>query len=267
MPRAWSQLPSGFFDTTAVEPDAGEPDDADAPAAKGWAGLSALLPAPKVATKPSGGASLYTRAQTLGVPKAPKKTAVPALQVDPDAPVPPPHAAVAAPPPRVGPSSSSLRPRIDTSMYASSELPAAGAGGGGGFGAEPAAAMSTTYDVAAGPQLPDMAAEQFAAAAEMAGVDASQVVSISQDALKRAIRPATEYAIAPKDAEEVKITAKFFNRSTGAIETTYQPNKLHKRKHQINSLAADCAASSIELAQRRSSGFKTKQETQAKYGW
>ena len=150
-------------------------------------------------------------------------------------------------------------------MYASSEPPTAGLGSQGG--AEPAAAVSTTYDVAAGPQLPDMAAEQFAAAAELAGVDASKVISISQDTLKRAIRPATEYAIAPKDAEEVKVTAKFFNRSTGSMETTYQPNKLHKRKHQINSLAAECAANSIELAQRRGAGFKTKQETQAKYGW
>ena len=72
------------------------------------------------------------------------------------------------------------------------------AGAGGQGGGEPAAAVSTMYDVAAGPQLPDMAAEQFAAAAELAGVDASKVVSISQDTLKRAIRPATEYAIAPK---------------------------------------------------------------------
>ena len=258
-----SQLPAGFFDT-AVEPDAGEPEDADVPAVKGWAALSALLPAPKVASKPSSGASLYNRAQKLGAPKAPKKTAVPALQVDPNAPAPPPPAAaaVAAPPPRAGPSSSSLRPRIDTSMYASSEPPTSAAGA-----AEPPAAMSTTYDVAPGPQLPDMAAEQFAAAAEMAGVDASKVVSISQDTLKRSIRPANEYAIAPKDAEEVKVTAKFFNRSTGGIETSYQPSKLQKRKHQINSLAAECAANSVELAQRRSAGFKTKQETQAKYGW
>jgi hypothetical protein len=42
---------------------------------------------------------------------------------------------------------------------------------------------------------------------------------------------------------------------------------VHKRKHQINSLAAECAANRIELEQRKSQGHKSKQQTQAKYGW
>ena len=45
------------------------------------------------------------------------------------------------------------------------------------------------------------------------------------------------------------------------------PYQVHKRKHQINSLAADCAANRIELEQRKSQGHKSKQQTQAKYGW
>ena len=59
----------------------------------------------------------------------------------------------------------------------------------------------------------------------------------------------------------------FYNRKTGGLETTFKANKMQKRKHQINSLAAEAAERSVEFAQRRGSNFKTKAETQAKYGW
>jgi len=65
----------------------------------------------------------------------------------------------------------------------------------------------------------------------------------------------------------VKISANFWNRKTGAVEEYHKPNKLQKRKHQINSLAFDVKEKATELAQRRSSGNLTKQQTQAKYGW
>uniref|UniRef100_A0A0D9VCU0 Proline-rich protein PRCC n=1 Tax=Leersia perrieri TaxID=77586 RepID=A0A0D9VCU0_9ORYZ len=46
-----------------------------------------------------------------------------------------------------------------------------------------------------------------------------------------------------------------------------KPSKLHKRKHQIGSLFFDMKQKEMELAERRSKGFLTKAETQAKYGW
>ena len=60
---------------------------------------------------------------------------------------------------------------------------------------------------------------------------------------------------------------------TGGCDAAVRPSPsrqfsdIQLTRHQINSLAADCAEKSIELAQRRSAGYKTKQETQAKYGW
>ncbi|KAL5721211.1 hypothetical protein ACHQM5_013799 [Ranunculus cassubicifolius] len=46
-----------------------------------------------------------------------------------------------------------------------------------------------------------------------------------------------------------------------------KPSKLHKRKHQIGALYFDMRAKESELAERRSKGYLTKAETQAKYGW
>ena len=51
------------------------------------------------------------------------------------------------------------------------------------------------------------------------------------------------------------------------MEQQYQANSQQKRKHQINSLAADAMARSSEIAARGSKGMKSKKETAAKYGW
>lgn len=51
------------------------------------------------------------------------------------------------------------------------------------------------------------------------------------------------------------------------VSTKGKPTKLHKRKHQIGSLYFDMRQKEMELAERRSKGFLTKAETQAKYGW
>lgn len=276
------KLPANFFDAPA-ERDAGEDDDADAPPQKGWAGLSALLPPPTARPKSTGGASsLYARAQKLGS-GGPKKVSVPQLQGperdDPDsrehqAPSQPTHAPVGSSSsdrPRAGGVSAAatgLRPRVDTSMYdtgASShdagptDEPNAPYAGGG----------AETYSMAPGPQLPDWQAEQYAAAADMAGVGSSEVIEVSQEQVKRAMPKfdPSLYTQKPPDEEEVAIKAKFYNRSTGTFETTFKSSSIHTRKHQINSLAQQCAANRVELEQRRAQGHKTKQQTQAKYGW
>lgn len=46
-----------------------------------------------------------------------------------------------------------------------------------------------------------------------------------------------------------------------------QPTKNQNRKHQINSLAFSAAESELELLEARGRQYKTKAETQAKYGW
>ena len=63
------------------------------------------------------------------------------------------------------------------------------------------------------------------------------------------------------------VKAKFYNRSTGTFETTFKSSSIHKRKHQINSLAAQCAEQRVELEQRMRHGSKSKAQTAAKYGW
>jgi len=282
------KLPSNFFDSPA-EPDAGEDvDDADVAPQKGWAGLSALLPAPTARPKPSGGAnSLYGRAQKLGAGGPAKKVSVPKMQdpfaKDPDkkeqgdryrdhlVPSEPSQmqdlGGASSDRPRAGgvSAAATLRPKVDTSMYsgAGEDEPNAPYMGGGGD--------AETYSVAPGPHIPDWEAQQYAAAADMAGVGTSEIQEVTQEMIKRGVArngiDATLFAQKQPDEDEVAIKAKFYNRSTGAYDTTYKASSVHKRKHQINSLAADCAANRIELEQRKSQGHKSKQQTQAKYGW
>ena len=92
------------------------------------------------------------------------------------------------------------------------------------------------------------------------------MVSVSQDEMRAAFGPARQYEV-PAPPQEVKIAAEFWNRSSGSKESTYQPSRLQKRKHQINSLAAQCAEQRVELEQRMRHGSKSKAQTAAKYGW
>ncbi|KAL7264027.1 hypothetical protein ACSBR1_002060 [Camellia fascicularis] len=67
--------------------------------------------------------------------------------------------------------------------------------------------------------------------------------------------------------DQVKLTGIAFGPSYQPVSTKGKPTKLHKRKHQIGSLYFDMRQKEMELAERRSKGFLTKAETQAKYGW
>lgn len=67
--------------------------------------------------------------------------------------------------------------------------------------------------------------------------------------------------------DQVKLTGIAFGPSYQPVSTKGKPSKLHKRKHQIGSLYFDMKQKEMELAERRSRGFLTKAETQAKYGW
>ncbi|KAL7081819.1 hypothetical protein ACP275_14G062400 [Erythranthe tilingii] len=67
--------------------------------------------------------------------------------------------------------------------------------------------------------------------------------------------------------DQVKSTGIAFGPQYEPTSTKGKPTKLHKRKHQIGSLLFDMRQKETELAERRSKGFLTKAQTQAKYGW
>lgn len=84
-----------------------------------------------------------------------------------------------------------------------------------------------------------------------------EVVEVKQDELMKN-RPREDQA---------KSTGIAFGPAYQPVSTKGKPTKLHKRKHQIGSLYFDMRQKEMELAERRSKGFLTKAETQAKYGW
>jgi len=172
--------------------------------------------------------------------------------------------------PSAQPPSALLRPRLNTSIYDEPQAP-------------PAASLAASADSlmddmpvigpSVGPSpLPDgMMVEGYAEAGhdEHGGYDLSEgrVVDISQEEMRKVIGQSKQYDFAPPPQKEVKIAANFWSRTSGAVEAHYQASSLQKRKHQINSLAADAAARSSEIAARGSKGMKSKAETAAKYGW
>ena len=68
--------------------------------------------------------------------------------------------------------------------------------------------------------------------------------------------------------DEIKVVpTKSYNRETGQIEQVAKYTKTQRRKHQINTLAYEAQEKALQLAMRKSAAYKTKAETQAKYGW
>ncbi|KAL8026921.1 hypothetical protein ABFX02_14G061400 [Erythranthe guttata] len=84
-----------------------------------------------------------------------------------------------------------------------------------------------------------------------------QIIEVKQDELMKN-RPRQD---------QVKSTGIAFGPQYEPTSTKGKPTKLHKRKHQIGSLLFDMRQKETELAERRSKGFLTKAQTQAKYGW
>lgn len=87
----------------------------------------------------------------------------------------------------------------------------------------------------------------------------AEIVEVKQDELMKN-RPREH---------QIKSTGIAFGPSYQSVasSTKGKPSKLHKRKHQIGTLYFDMKKNEHELADRRSKGFLTKAETQAKYGW
>jgi hypothetical protein len=298
-----SHLPADFFDNTPREPDAGEATaGAEAPT-RGWAALSAMLPAPKNQQKSgkSSAALLYSRAQPLHR-KASAAAAVEPASSSSSSSLP----VVASSAARdseasgvcVGAASSYAGMRADEV----DERAASATGAHSGVAAVPAGAPSLLpqlrpglYDPVAEPEpepaapgmmyeapvgpamgpavglypgVDDGAGAYAEAPAYYEGMDEANTVSVSQDELRRAMGAQKQYDfMVPPPKEEVKIAATVWNRQTGGMEQQYQASSTQKRKHQITALAADAAMRSAEITARGSKGLKSKKETAAKYGW
>ena len=81
-------------------------------------------------------------------------------------------------------------------------------------------------------------------------------------------RGAITGAAGNKTGKAAAVQASFYDAKSGTTKTFTAPaGKAHKRTGQINFLAQDCMARQGEFDERRSSGFQTKSQTQAKYGW
>ncbi|XP_050219720.1 uncharacterized protein LOC126670106 [Mercurialis annua] len=85
----------------------------------------------------------------------------------------------------------------------------------------------------------------------------TEVIEVTQDELTKN-RPRED---------QVKSTGIAFGPAYQPASTKGKPLKLHKRKHQIGSLYFDMRQKEMELTERRSKGYLTKAQTQAKYGW
>eukprot|EP00962_Isochrysis_galbana_P041484 scaffold15248_cov115-Isochrysis_galbana.AAC.2 len=287
------QLPPGFFETAPaeVEADAGggeverprvpAPKAGSAAPSRGWAGLSAVLPPPSQPSRGQfGSASDVLAAVGRGDRPATRPAALPS----------------AAPTPPAG--SFGCGVRVHTDMYAAGSQggpSSSGTGdtGGGVVAGSEATDVTYSYEAytagfgagdagrsgsAVGPAPPlmysagggggrsgghEVPADYYEAAAQGGGA----VVTLSQDQLKRAIGPARPHEV-PTPASEVHISASFWNRKTGQIEAGGpKPSKLQKRKHQINTLAAESMQRAHELSAAQASGRQAKQTTAKKYGW
>ncbi len=287
-----SKLPDDFFEQPKIEEDAGEA--ATAAPSRGWAALSSMLPPPKNAPKAkASSSSFYQNAKALRKPEAGASGAAAGASSSSAA---TPHAQA----PLVGGvededaadvggccfgaacssaggggvaysvgAGASLAPKLMTSMYEESAGPAAQAGADSSVtAAYPDAAAGGAgggylYSAPVGPSAPPGGAGLTYGMDE---VSEDKMVSVSLDQMRRNTGAVRDYSLeAPK--EEVKIAAHVWNRTTGAVESQYKASSTSKRKHQINSLAAEAAAKAPQLAMAKSSGYKSKAETAAKYGW
>ena len=170
-----------------------------------------------------------------------------------------------------------LRPRLNTSMYdvaPPAADPYTAAAGPALPGGAPDGALP--YDVPAGPAFgpptdDGVAVEGYdEVAAGYGGYDLSEgrVLDIDQAAMAKMVGQARQYDFnVPSAPQEVKVSAGFWSRTSGEVVQHYQPSSLQKRKHQINSLAAQAKAAAGDISKRSSSSMKSKKETAAKYGW
>lgn len=66
---------------------------------------------------------------------------------------------------------------------------------------------------------------------------------------------------------KVKVSAQFWNSSSGQMESTQELTDAAKRKGQINALATSAAAMEVEQARQRQAGYAKRDTARKKYGW
>lgn len=99
--------------------------------------------------------------------------------------------------------------------------------------------------------------------------DPSALVDVNAESLRQ--RTHLEQMEADFDAKNpspvVEVKAAFWNSKAGTTVSTTKGTKLHKRKHQINTLAAESAAREHELNKWRATGKAHLAQAKARYGW
>lgn len=100
-------------------------------------------------------------------------------------------------------------------------------------------------------------------------LDLSMLVDVNAESLRQ--RTHSEQMEADFDSKNgtavVEVKAAFWNAKAGDTVTTTKGTKLHKRKHQINTLAAESAAREHELNKWRATGKAHLAQAKARYGW
>eukprot|EP00967_Tisochrysis_lutea_P115979 scaffold186274_cov28-Tisochrysis_lutea.AAC.1 len=287
------QLPPGFFEPSPneeAEPDAGgaservrapAPKAGSIPPQRGWAGLNAILPPPSQPAKGQFSSASDVLSLVGRGERAVKRPAEERTQ-----------------PPSTAPGGSNLGSsvgiRLPTDVYNSESVGHATSGiinwaGKSGTREESVTESYEAYSASfaaggvgyAGGSVGPAPPPAYGAGGEPSGrmggheipsdfyemAQDGAVMTLSQEELKRSIGPAHHYDI-PKPVQDVQISASFWNRKTGQVESGGpKPSKLQKRKHQINSLAQASLERAQELSFVSASGRKSKSETAKKYGW
>jgi hypothetical protein len=71
----------------------------------------------------------------------------------------------------------------------------------------------------------------------------------------------------PPDAQASVVPTKHWDASKGNATTVMAPNKMQKRKHQINTLAAAAKAATSSMMAMKAHAVSSKRAAASKYGW
>eukprot|EP00920_Eleutheroschizon_duboscqi_P001748 GHVT01004517.1.p1 GENE.GHVT01004517.1~~GHVT01004517.1.p1 ORF type:complete len:526 (+),score=50.00 GHVT01004517.1:308-1885(+) len=105
---------------------------------------------------------------------------------------------------------------------------------------------------------------------ELRDLARAEVSSISIDSLRDPNWAMTSTIHAPasgKRKPKAEIVTKVWSAQTEKTETTNEPRKMQKRKHQINWLAHEAQEKEMDLLERTAHTRQSKYQTQMKYGW
>eukprot|EP01083_Nonionella_stella_P038304 104234_1 len=118
------------------------------------------------------------------------------------------------------------------------------------------------YDTGGSEQIPSQNSNGFG----LSGV--SNVIDVNASDLNDGSFEANRFRdFDSKPKTENVVRANFWDAKEGKAIESSKPSRVHKRKHQINSLAFQAQERELELMKMRAKNFRTKRESMAKYGW